>query len=294
VTPTNDEDDNLSDDDDDDDGVSLAEEDNGQQQQDSPATPVEDESSSAYGANCLIITTSKGKLQAGIFSRQHLLVSSIESSTALPIVREACRRGMKVALLDPNARGERNGTTTYEQSMRFLFGTFTSESDVSAESNVNNPPKQQEEETDIGTKFQKEGFLKEESIYFLAHSVSGSQLSTYLMTEGGHTMPRIKSLVFTDSTHNIKWFEKKEEHSKISLLFQSSASLYVRSSNRDRDENCEKHKAGDECDTDQYWKHRFGDVKTIWAGTEDHSLTNWAAHSQIWTHFDRILSNNSS
>ena len=45
--------------------------------------------------------------------------------------------------------------------------------------------------------------------------------------------------------------------------------------------------AGQDADTDQYWEHRFGSVRTVWAGTADHSLTNWAAHDSIWEHFDR-------
>ena len=44
--------------------------------------------------------------------------------------------------------------------------------------------------------------------------------------------------------------------------------------------------AGKDADTDQYWNHRFGSVRTVWAGTADHSLTNWAAQDCIWTHFD--------
>ena len=30
-------------------------------------------------------------------------------------------------------------------------------------------------------------------------------------------------------------------------------------------------------------------VTAFWAGTNEHSLTNWHAHHKIWEHFDRYL-----
>lgn len=33
-------------------------------------------------------------------------------------------------------------------------------------------------------------------------------------------------------------------------------------------------------------QHRFGQIKTYWACTNEHSLTNWYAHSKIWERFD--------
>jgi len=71
--------------------------------------------------NTLLITAGRGKVRAGIFSRQHLLVSGIESSTFLVRVREAHKRGIRVVILDPNARGERNGMSTYEKSLQLIF-----------------------------------------------------------------------------------------------------------------------------------------------------------------------------
>ena len=49
------------------------------------------------------------------------------------------------------------------------------------------------------------------------------------------------------------------------------------------------HAAGAVVQTDSYWKHRFGNIDTRWAGTNEHSLTNWYAHSKIWEHFDESL-----
>jgi hypothetical protein len=207
----------------------------------------------------LLITTGKGKVRAGIFSRQHLLVSGIESSTALPMVRDAKQRNMSVAIFDPNARGDRHGMASYEQSMQFLLG--------SAQNSLHTNSK-------IGTG----------PIYILAHSASGSQLTRYLQTDGQHILPRLRSIAFTDSNHSIQWLKN---HSQISSFFQSPSTIYIRSSNEDRDDGWEKHKCGDECETDEHWKHRFGKTCTIWAGTTDHSLTNFTSQDQIWAHFDR-------
>ena len=41
-----------------------------------------------------------------------------------------------------------------------------------------------------------------------------------------------------------------------------------------------------EADTDRFWQHRFGRIRTLWAGTADHALSNWAGHESIWDHFD--------
>mmetsp|Transcript_11070 Transcript_11070/g.24387 ORF Transcript_11070/g.24387 Transcript_11070/m.24387 type:complete len:119 (-) Transcript_11070:188-544(-) len=48
--------------------------------------------------------------------------------------------------------------------------------------------------------------------------------------------------------------------------------------------------AGVKADTDTFWEHRFGKIKTLWAGTADHALSNWAAHEPIWRHFGQHLS----
>merc|ERR1712232_12676 len=65
----------------------------------------------------LLIATGKGKVRAGVFSRQHLLLSGIECSTALPVVREAKKRGMNIVIVDPNVHGDRLGMITFEKSM---------------------------------------------------------------------------------------------------------------------------------------------------------------------------------
>lgn len=206
----------------------------------------------------LLIITGKGKVRAGIFSRQHLLVSSIESSTALPMIQDAKKRDMRVAILDPNARGEHNGMSTFEESMRTLFGKQDKGNDS------DNP--------------------RHGPLYILSHSASGAQLAQYLQTEGQHLLQYIKSIAFTDSTHSIQWLV---DHHEIASFFQGPASLYIRSSNEYRDNDWQNHRPGDIAVTDQHWQHRFGQIQTVWAGTTDHSLTNWYSHSCIWDHFDR-------
>ena len=34
----------------------------------------------------------------------------------------------------------------------------------------------------------------------------------------------------------------------------------------------------------EYWKHRFGTIKTIWAGTKEHALTNYTSRYHILDH----------
>ena len=121
------------------------------------------------------------------------------------------------------------------------------------------------------------------SLYVLAHSASGSHLARHLINDGSYILRHLRAVAFTDSNHSIKWLKN---HGKVSSFVQSSSSLYVRTAN---EYDCEKRVPGELCKADQFWKHRFGDIHTIWAGTNDHSLSNWTAHSFIWEHFDKYL-----
>lgn len=217
---------------------------------------------SAILPNTLLITTGRGKVRAGIFSRQHLLISGIEASTCLESVREAHKRRMKVIILDPNARGERNGMSTYTQSLQVIFRDKINQ-DVMPES----------------TSIQH----CDSSLYVLAHSASGSHLARHLINDGSYILRHLRAVAFTDSNHSIQWLKN---HGKVSSFVQSSSSLYVRTAN---EYDCEKRVPGELCKADQFWKHRFGNIHTIWAGTNDHSLSNWTAHSFIWEHFDKYL-----
>jgi hypothetical protein len=44
--------------------------------------------------------------------------------------------------------------------------------------------------------------------------------------------------------------------------------------------------AGTPIQTDSFWQHRFGKVRTCNAGTDIHAMTNWFAHQPIWRHLD--------
>ena len=211
-----------------------------------------------------LLSTGKGKVSAGVFSRQHLLTTGLEPSTALPLLLEAQSRGMNCVLIDPNARGDRHGMQTFEESVRSLFyqnlGTEVEDAIIPVTS---------------------DGY-----IYVLAHSAAGGQLVRYLLDQnhGASLLPRIRSITFTDSTHSVQWLK---EHQHISSLIQSSKALYVKSANPMRDDGWENAKPGDECAKDHFWCHRFGQIKTVWAGTTDHSLTNLTACKTIWEHFDK-------
>lgn len=140
------------------------------------------------------------------------------------------------------------------------------------------------------------------SIYILAHSASGGQLVRHLR-EDTSLLPSIRAIAFTDSTHNIQWC--KDDPSLMDFLSTNNC-IYLRSndvrtsqscvhvSSRGKDIACQcvncthnRKSAGVVANTDSFWEHRFGKIRTLWAGTGDHSLSNWAGHDHIWLHFDR-------
>lgn len=69
----------------------------------------------------LVVATGRGKVRAGIFSRKHLMCSGLESSTALPMAREAPARNMNILIVDPNVHGEANGFATFRKTLDFYF-----------------------------------------------------------------------------------------------------------------------------------------------------------------------------
>ena len=237
----------------------------------------EDDTTGHQPQETFLIATGKGKVRAGIFSRHHLLTTGLEPSTAWPLIYEAKDRGMNCVIIDPNARGDRVGMDTFKVSIRGLF-----EEQHSASKEDNKVP--------TSTNHEMRAIIPsniDSSIYILAHSAAGGQLVRYLLEQQKDTplLSRIRCLAFTDSTHSIQWLKK---HPHISSLIQSSNAVYVRSSNKMRDDDWDKVTAGDVCPKDHFWSHRFGEIKTIWAGTTEHSLTNWTAHKPIWDHVDSV------
>jgi hypothetical protein len=155
------------------------------------------------------------------------------------------------------------------------------------------------------------------SIYILAHSAAGGQLVRHLR-EDPTLLPSIKAIAFTDSTHNVQWcksnptlkeFLQKENCVYIRSNDVRSSQSCVRVSSRGKDIqagptstgaaatsaticrnkscSCITQASGQTVDTDQFWQHRFGDIRTVWAGTPDHSLSNYSGLDCIMDHFDK-------
>ena len=209
----------------------------------------------------LLFVTGRGKVRAGIFSRQHILTTGMEPSTAITFVREAKRRDMNIVMLDPNCRGEREAYLVVERSMSHVFRHLKSDCNEGDDSDVQHGP-----------------------LFFQVHSASGAHVVCSLMDNCDSYLPHIRAIAFTDSTHNIQW-TRKEQHRALYTLLESSSAVYVRSSKGDT-----LHVAGVEmCKCDDEWVRRFGKIRTVWAGTSEHSLSDWSARDVIWSHFDMHL-----
>jgi hypothetical protein len=224
----------------------------------------------------LLIATGRGKVRAGIFSRQHLICSGLESATAVPIVREAQRRRLNIVIVDPNIHGDAQGFTVFEKTMDYLSNLTLSEHSRAPPEHANDAP------------------LTARDLYVLSHSASGGHLARYLLDKSERYLPHIRAIAFTDSTHNIQW-TKTHNNSELCDLLESPKCVYFRSSNVRVEDQRQwyLHRAGEEIQTDTFWQHRFGRIKTCWAGTNEHSMTNWYAHGKIWEHFDSHLGGDS-
>lgn len=208
----------------------------------------------------LLVVTGKGKVRAGIFSRQHIITTGIEPSTGLFIIREAKKRNMNVVMLDPNVLGEREAYDVIEKSMTKIFSHIEQGGDETTEY----------------------------PLFVQAHSAAGSHVVRYLLDYSAAYLPHIRAMAFTDSTHNIQWARKLPD---LQTFLQSQAAVYFRSSKK-QDSNCKSQDAGLEIalEKDEHWIRRFGKIRTCWAGTTEHSLTDWSARAFIWEHYDRHLS----
>ncbi len=211
----------------------------------------------------LLVITGKGHVRAGIFSRQHLLVSGLECSSSVQFVHEARQRKMNLIILDPNAHGDRCAMKTFEKSMAHLFQTWETSDKMKTQA----PP----------------------NLYVLSHSQSGAQFVRYLLTKADSYLSKIAAIAFTDSTHNIQW-AKRQEQTGLEELLECDRTVYFK-----RTDDIVQYilkpfeSAGKPVDTDMFWEHRFGKIQTRCAGTSEHSLVNWFARDHIWEHFDRFL-----
>ena len=249
----------------------------------------------------LLIATGRGKVRAGIFSRQHLLTAGIEIGTAWHFIREArLRRGWGVAIIDPNARGEGVGYDTFKRSVSKLFllvddVSSNNNNNMSSDDESTKPMSPQQSVNSLSTSAQSS------SLYILAHSAGGGQLVRHLR-EDSTLLPSIKAVAFTDSSHNVQWCKNQPT---LMEFLQTKNCVYVRSNDvrssqscvrvssrgkeiqcSDKSCSCVTQASGIEVSTDHFWEHRFGKIKTLWAGTPDHSLSNYAGRDAIWGHFD--------
>jgi hypothetical protein len=233
----------------------------------------------------LLIATGRGKVRAGIFSRRHMMCSGLESATAIPLVREAAARGIHVIVLDPNVHGDTNGFVTFTKCMDYYYHKM-------------------------------KDCLHASGLYVVSHSASGGHMARYLLDKSEEVLTHFRAIAFTDSTHNIQWTKKKasaapsahhsrslfavansvtsevEEGSTSPLqdFLESERCVYFRCANVRRGSlELNIQPAGEPVQTDAFWTHRFGKIRTFWAGTDEHSLTNWYAHTKIWEHFDHFL-----
>lgn len=230
----------------------------------------------------LLIATGRGKVRAGIFSRMHVMCAGLESATAIPMIREAAARHINVIVLDPNVHGDANGFVTFTKCMDHYYHKMNDS-------------------------------LNETGLYVLSHSASGGHMARYLLDKPDDVLAHFHAIAFTDSTHNIQWTKKKpiNNHAPRSLFaatksftdeqnegtasplqefLESERCVYFRCANVRRDgPKWYIHPAGEPAQTDAFWTHRFGKIRTFWAGTDEHSLTNWYSHAKIWEHFDEYL-----
>jgi len=211
-----------------------------------------------------------------------------------------------VAIIDPNARGEEVGYESFRRSVSrlFLLGDDSVVNETDSSSSMQ-PPRRDGNDIRMSSRqsssLSSSSSQQSHSIYILAHSASGGQLVRHLR-EDPSLLPSIRAIAFTDSTHNVQWCK----HDPILQDFlQRKNCVYLRSNDVRSSQSCVKvssrgkdirsiscdcvtcsKSAGMEADTDRFWQHRFGRIRTLWAGTADHALSNWAGHESIWDHFD--------
>ena len=217
---------------------------------------LQPQDTSTKSKKTLLVITGKGEVRAGIFSRRHLITTGVEASTAITYLREARSRNMRIVILDPNAQGSRYGMQIVEETLNHVF---------------------------------QKG---DQDVYVLAHSMAGSQLVRYLLQQqqqqqqqdsNNLLLNQIQAIAFTDSNHNIQW---TKSHDVITNLLVGPASIYLKSHKLHDDEPKRLGQLQGDCN---FWSHRFGSIKTVWAGTHEHALTNYTSREYIWDHFDSIM-----
>ncbi|CAJ1931085.1 unnamed protein product [Cylindrotheca closterium] len=214
----------------------------------------------------LLIICGKGQSRAGVLSTKQLVLSGLESGSAVYHILQAEEQQMSVIILDPNAWGERRGMDVVNHSLTYFFGETTTD-------------------TKEGTRISASARLSKCPLYIIAHSAAGGYLTRYLSQGVAREtlLRQINRVAFTDSTHNLQWYNKDQ---RLWVYLQSSKCLYIRNNSAPRPfGNHHAKKAGEKHEGDHWWHHRFGNIPTVWAGTPEHSLMCWTARHVIWDFF---------
>ena len=232
------------------------------------------------GRPTVLICTGRGKVRAGIFSRKNLICTGLETATALPVVRDAVTRNLNIVIVDPNVHGDALGFVTFKKTMDFLEEHFGILDEETKESSSSSSPISRD--------------LSSREMFILSHSASGGHMARYFLDKCDCAFLRnIRAVAFTDSTHSIQWAKSADKKYLFDML-QSEQCVYFRCVQErgglaGDGNKWYLHPAGEAVKTDSFWQHRFGTIRTMWAGTDEHSMTNWFAHTKIWDHFDYFL-----
>lgn len=211
----------------------------------------------------LIIMAGKGISRAGLLSVKQLLAAGMERGSAAYHIHQAMKRGWHVIILDPNAKGSRNGMDVVTKSLDVLLFFDQRPESISNQ---------------IG-----------DAIYFLGHSASGGYLVRYLLEQDRHFQRRVAAIAFSDSTHRLSWAQRKPGGEYLHEFLQSDRALYIRNNSLGRDYPFPPHqqpRPGETAKVDHWWIQRYGRLPTVWAGTPDHSLVCWVARRVVWAFFD--------
>jgi hypothetical protein len=206
----------------------------------------------------LIIIPGKGESRAGILSVKQIVLSGLEVGSTEFYLHRASLSGISTILLDPNTYDTTKGLSCMTKSLSRLF---------------------------------QNSRLHDRPILFLAHSAAGGYLVRYLLLGDRRHLLRsnTRAICFTDSTHNIQWTKQDND---LYTFLQSDRCLYVRHTGTHHTETfakSEDRRLGDEIPHEDHWKRRFGNIRTVWAGTTEHSLICWTARHIIWDFFESHL-----
>lgn len=219
----------------------------------------------------LVVVPGKGRVDAGIFSRNLLMKEGLEAGSAMKITSEAVRNGWGLVLLNPNyscpfdsSYAMLNLRTQWEEVVKPLTA-------AAAVADPSGPS------------------LK---IHFLAHSAGGAQLACML---GDYdSFDWLGKIAFTDSTHSLRQVSTFKSRGLMHYL-QSDNARYYRSNDSlfpvseypymtpfTLEDNARSSQESARVRTEQkYWSDRFGNIPTYFCGTAEHARTTWKAEDDI-------------